>query len=94
MRFTIKDKPSDVQNLDGVVVFVFENMSYEGLNSSIAKKLVDIRSRNVFQGKSGEVYTTFIDSGRSKKILKLYFFQVLVKKRMLVQNKFDYLVGW
>ena len=53
MRFTIKDKPSDVQNLDGVVVFVFENMSYEGLNSSIAKKLVDIRSRNVFQGKSG-----------------------------------------
>ena len=40
MHFTIKDEPSDVQNLDGVVVFVFENMSYEGLNSSIAKKLL------------------------------------------------------
>ena len=80
MRFTIKDKPSDVQNLDGVVVFVFENMSYEGLNSSIAKKLVDIRSRNVFQGKSGEVYTTFIDSGRSKKNPKTIFFSGLGKK--------------
>ena len=80
MRFTIKDKPSDVQNLDGVVVFVFENMSYEGLNSSIAKKLLDIRSRNVFQGKSGEVYTTFIDSGRSKKNPKTIFFSGLGKK--------------
>ena len=61
MRFTIRDDSSNVQNLDGIVVFIFDDMSTEGLNPSIKKKLLDIRSRNVFHGKSGEVYTTFIN---------------------------------
>ena len=43
MRFTIRDDSSNLQNLDGIVVFVFDDMSTERLDTSIAKKLLDIR---------------------------------------------------
>ncbi len=80
MRFTIRDDSSNVQNLDGIVVFIFDDMSTEGLNPSIKKKLLDIRSRNVFHGKSGEVYTTFINSGKFKTNPKTLFFSGLGKR--------------
>ena len=80
MRFTIRDDSSNLQNLDGIVVFVFDDMSTERLDTSIAKKLLDIRSRNIFHGKSGEVYTTLINSGRFKTNPKTLFFSGLGKK--------------
>ena len=73
MRFTIRDDSSNLQNLDGIVVFVFDDMSTERLDTSIAKKLLDIRSRNIFHGKSGEVYTTLINSGTFSNVFKVIY---------------------
>ena len=80
MRFTVKDDSSISEIMDGVVVFIFNDMSTEGLDPSIAKKIVDIKDRNVFQGKPGEVYTTFIDSGKFKAKPRTLFLTGLGKR--------------
>ena len=80
MRFTIRDESSVIQNTDSMVVFVFDDLLTEGLDPSIAKKLSDVKTRHIFQGKAGEVYTTSIGSGRLRTKSRILFFVGLGKK--------------